>query len=297
MKNKSTKKELSRTTNALDYLTTNEKYQVFPEGIMVCKINLPRNIEYGKREKFLYSIGRQFISMNIGIDESNVFSYLDSVNMIKGVFSIQLTTQSINKIVSMLFKQLEKEGEFPLVPNKLRKIIFNDINYNITKEEKRIIMNKEIGLLKQNKTKDLIYQAIEGWSKPTKITAANIATEIGMSLRTIKTYWPEFKDYVKDINQDIKLCNLNEDKIKIVSEDLEQEIESEIEDNEELEGQETYSIVTFKTFLIKEKHLEVWDLVKDWKGVINQIAKNTNQYGFDYDMDRVYDEHKDKVTN
>jgi hypothetical protein len=290
MKNNSTKKELSRTTNALDYLTINEKYQVFPEGIMVCKINLPRNIEYGKREKFLYSIGRQFISMNIGIDESNVFSYLDSVNMIKGVFSIQLTTQSINKIVSMLFKQLEKEGEFPLVPNKLRKIIFNDINYNITKEEKRIIMNKEIGLLKQNKTKDLIYQAIEGWSKPTKITAANIATEIGMSLRTIKTYWPEFKDYVKDINQDIKLANLKEEKNKMTQDIQEEEIESEMEDN-------SYSTITYRGFNIKNRHLKVWDVIKNYNSITRELNRCYTPLSFDIDMEKYFNKYKDEVTN
>ena len=194
---------LLRTSNASDFVTNGEQYQIFPEGIMVCQINLPRNIEYGKREKFLFSIGKTFLSLNPELNFNLMYSYLSSINAIQAIISTPLTSTSITRVCNMIFDLRDKEGELTPVPNKLRKIIFND-KLNLSKKEKMQIINSEMGLLKKEKTKEIIYQAIESWDKPNKITIKGIVEIVEMSERTVKTYWSEFKEYVKELNQDIK---------------------------------------------------------------------------------------------
>lgn len=199
----STKEFTLRTTNANDFLTTDDKKQIFPDGIEVCKVKLPRNVEFAKREKLLYSIGITILSLNEGLTEDIMYNYLSSINAIKNVIAVPLLSSSIKKIVSTIYDKLDKEGELIPIPNHTRKIIFNDI-YNLSTEEKRKITNEEMAKLKQAKTKQTIKKAIEGWDLDEKITIKKIVPIVGMSERTVKTYWPEFKDYVKTKNQEIK---------------------------------------------------------------------------------------------
>ena len=68
---------------------------------------------------------------------------------------------------------------------------------------------------------------------------------------------------------------------------------------EEVEAEEkikdAYSNVTYRQFLIKEKHLEVWNVIKEYKGVINNLNRNSKQIAFDIDMDNYYEKYKDEV--
>jgi hypothetical protein len=222
----STEIGILRTSNASEYVTNGELYQVFPEKIKIAQINLPQGIEYSKREKVFYSIGLQYLALNENIKENLLYDYLQSINKAPHV-NVPLSTQTITKLVSMIFNRKDKEGELQLIPNKERTIIFNDM-YNLTQKEKINIVNKEKGLLKQQRTKQTIYQAIEGWSGSTKITTAGIAESTGLSLRTVKTYWSEFKEYVSDLNKELK--SIKKD-IMVQEPSIEENV-SEIEEND-----------------------------------------------------------------
>jgi hypothetical protein len=87
-------------------------------------------------------------------------------------------------------------------------------------------VNKENGLLKQERTKQTINDAIVDWTGSTKITAAGITASTGLSLRTVKTYWPTFKEYVADLNKAFKPTK----KVKVIVED---QIEVMVPQNEE----------------------------------------------------------------
>jgi hypothetical protein len=202
-KTKSTQQGLQRTSNASEYVTNGELYQVFPNKVKICQINLPQGIEFAKREKVLYSIGLQYLSLNQDMSEDMLYSYISSINKAPHI-NVPLSSQSLIKIVNNIFKKKDKEGELKVIPNKERTVIFDDIKFNITHKQKITIVNKENGLLKQERTKQKIYEAIEDWSGSTKITTAGIAESTGLSLRTVKTYWPEFKSYVADLNKDLK---------------------------------------------------------------------------------------------
>lgn len=192
-----------RMTNASDYITNGEAYQVFPNGIKVCQINLPQGIEYSKREKYIYSVGLMCLSLNPDATQNMIYDFLLSITINKKVMLTELSSVSLGKLIQMIFKEKEKVGTLELIKNKERKIIFDD-KYNLSKNDKIEIVNKEMGLLKKQQTTDRIYSAIVDWNQPTKITAELIAKDVGMSLRTVKTYWNLFKEIVKDYNNNLK---------------------------------------------------------------------------------------------
>ena len=222
----STQVGLQRVSNASEYVTNGQPYQVFPNKIKVCQISLPQGIEFAKREKTLYSIGLQYLSLNQDMSEDMLYSYISSINKAPHI-NTPLSSQSLSRIVKMIFNKKDKEGELEVVPNKERTVIFDDIKFNITNKEKMNIVNKEKGLLKQERTKQTINDAIVDWTGSTKITTAGIAASTGLSLRTVKTYWPTFKEYVTDLNKAFKSIK----KVKVISEVQVEEIIPEIEDN------------------------------------------------------------------
>lgn len=192
-----------RMTNASDYVTNGQAYQVFPNGIKVCQINLPQGIEYSKREKYIYSVGLMCLSLNPDATENMIYDFLLSITINRKVMLTELSSATLSKLIRMIFKQKEKVGTLELIENKVRKIIFDE-KYNLSKIEKIEIGNKEMGLLKKQQTTDRIYSAIVDWNQPTKITAELIAKDVDMSLRTVKTYWNLFKDVVKEYNNNLK---------------------------------------------------------------------------------------------
>lgn len=279
---------LLRTSNASEYVTNGELYQVFPENVMISQIILPQGIEYAKREKVFYSIGLQYLALNQDIKENLLYDYLQSINKTPHL-NVPLSTQSITKIVSMIFKKKDKEGELQLIPNKKRTIIFNDM-YNLTQKEKISIVNKEKGLLKQQRTKQTIYNAIEGWSSSTKITTAGIAEITGLSLRTVKTYWSEFKEYVSELNKDLKSTK----KDNMVQEPIIEEKVSEIEAIQPTDNVFDLFPNDIKDLGYSEEKIGRWDvpnvfvsylyLIEDKKGLIKILEKQSSQTFFDLEL-------------
>jgi hypothetical protein len=64
------------------------------------------------------------------------------------------------------------------------------------------VVNKENARLKVDKTKKCIYNIIEDWNYKAhkKITQGKVADVSGISIRTVKRYWSEFKVYVTELN-------------------------------------------------------------------------------------------------
>ena len=267
---------LLRTSNASEYVTNGELYQVFPDKIKIAQINLPQGIEYSKREKVFYSIGLQYLALNEDIKENLLYDYLQSINKAPHVH-VPLSSQSITKIVSMIFKKKEKDGELELIPNKERTIIFNDL-YNLTQKEKITIVNKEKGLLKQEKTKQRINDAIEDWSASTKITTAGIAETTGLSLRTVKTYWSDFKEHVADLNKEFKPTK----KTKVISK---VQIEEKVFENED--NQEIITVIKARA----QKYFAYRKSDDHFDNQIKNMVENLNMFEIKY-MNEVKDEYK-----
>ena len=195
---------LYRTTNANDYLTTDNKFQVFPDGVSVCKIKIIQGVDFEKRKKYLYSIGVAFLSLNNTVSQNTMFNYLQAINSNKSIIVIPIKASEIMLLIKQIwiYKDEEQDDEGNLIPinNHIRKIIFNDEKYEITKEEKQQITNKEMGKVKSEQTKVTISNAISDWNYETlgKITYAKLAKVVDMSLKTINNHSIDFKKFIQD---------------------------------------------------------------------------------------------------
>ena len=192
-----------RITNASDYVNENNLYQVFPEGISVAKIDIPRNISNGNRKNTLLAIANQIITINPLINYDEVLTRLLSINII--ITNEPLSYHEVSGIVKSLFKY-KAEGTLKPINNKIRKVIFNE-NCGLTKEDKISIVNKEVGKMRTETTKKKIYDAIINWNQPEKITAKTIALKINMGIATVKKHWSGFKTIVIEFNNKIKNTN------------------------------------------------------------------------------------------
>ncbi len=197
-------KQTYRNTNASEFITNGEPYQLFPDGILVSKTKLVRNIKKDNVPKVLYASGLNTLALNPHLSEDEIFNCLCSINNNKKQVNIPLKYSELIKITANIFKKRNEEGELQPNENHIRKIILDDVNFPMTTKEKRKIINKGTGILKSNKTKQTIYNAIEAWDKPEKITINKIMLEVGMCERTVKKYYSECKDSITSINAGIK---------------------------------------------------------------------------------------------
>lgn len=110
----------------------------------------------------------------------------------------------VKEIASMCAWTHARHLEGKLTHHKARqkKVWFKD-GCGLTPTEKRKVAGREIAKLKVDAAKEKIYKAIEELqSGTTKITQDTVSKLTGMNLRTVKRYWPEFKEYVKGLNDE-----------------------------------------------------------------------------------------------
>lgn len=190
----------TRITNASDYVGEGDDYKVFPDGIKVAKIDIPRSIPNGSRNRVLIAVVSQNASLNPHLTYDQL-SY-SAIGLNAYCCKEPLAFNEVKGIVDSIWKYKE-QGTLKPILNHTRKIIFNE-TCKLTKEEKADIRNKKIGELKSNNTKKRIYEAIEGWNRDEKITAKKIASELKAGIATVKRYWPEFKEAVDIFNKRFK---------------------------------------------------------------------------------------------
>jgi hypothetical protein len=167
---------------------------VFPEGIGTARIDIPRNISIGSRTRVLMAIMNQVVALNPMQTQEQILNRALVFNSI--ITKEPLGYEKVIGIVSSIVRY-NKEGTLTPINNKIRKVIFNEKS-RLSREEKVAIVNKEVGAIRTERTKQRIYNAIEGWNVPDKITAKKIAIVLNLGLSTVKRYWPEFKALVKD---------------------------------------------------------------------------------------------------
>ncbi len=192
-------KSAFRLTNASDFVDSDKLYQVFPEGLMTAKIDIPRNIAIGKRNTVLLAIANQIVSLNPYLTHDQALNKVLGVN---NIFTNEpLPYNKVQEIVKSIFKYKEQKTLKP-INNKIRKVIFHS-SCNLSKEEKIAIVNKEVGQMRVSKTKQRIHDAIIEWNCTEKITANKVALNLGIGPATVNRYWPEFKILVKELNSKI----------------------------------------------------------------------------------------------
>ena len=119
----------------------------------------------------------------------------------------KLLDKEINSVINSVFNMLDN-GTLKMICNQERRILFNP-SIKIEFKEKMKIVNKELGQMKSEVTKALIYEIIEGWDFHSngKITQQKVSEQSKFSIATIKRYWHHFKAYIGDLNNDYRKHN------------------------------------------------------------------------------------------
>jgi hypothetical protein len=186
-----------RFDNINDHFVDETPYIVFKEKIRICNPFFPSNIKEGKRNTILFFYLTQIaiLNPNTGIPFLKSIAHSVCINM-----QTELREQEIDSIVHSVLR-MRKDGTLELYLNQERRILFNPA-IKIPFKEKMVIVNREMGTLKQESRMAIIYSILEDWDFKSdgKITQKKVRDKISCSISTIGRYWSTFKDYVSDLN-------------------------------------------------------------------------------------------------
>lgn len=148
-----------------------------------------------------------------------------------------------------------------------------------------IISNKNSGIKKSKKTNNEIYNVIEDWdfNQYGNITQKKVAELTGKSLRTIKTYWNDFKDYVE---------TLNNDNTSDLSNDNQKDIQS-INQEEIVQPEAPIEVRTFNGWIeVDKKYKDIVEHVKNFKGIQNTFQKHYSIHTLNNYLDELREYYK-----
>lgn len=156
-------------------------------------------IEQGKRNTTMFFLMSQYSLLNDGAGKPILRALADSVN--RKMYP-RLTEKEIDSVIESVLKK-RKEETLELYCNQERRILFNPA-IPMTVKQKMKIVNTELGRMKTDFTKDLIYLVLESWDFEAdgKITQKKVAAKSGRSESTVKRYWASFKDYAATLKAD-----------------------------------------------------------------------------------------------
>ncbi|OEK07283.1 hypothetical protein A8C32_17750 [Flavivirga aquatica] len=187
-----------RFNNINDYfINSDDIYEVRENSVMICDPFIPMRVPKGKRNSTMFFILSQYQLLN----PLQGFNFLKSIsNTINDRCVVPLNDNEVHRIINSVIK-MHSENKLVMHYNSKRKILFNP-KYKLTREEKMVIVNREMGKLRVKKSQQKIYNAIENWdfSLFKKITQKNVVECSGVSIATVKRHWSVFKDYVKEFN-------------------------------------------------------------------------------------------------
>jgi hypothetical protein len=187
-----------RFNNINDYFTDNTTpYVVFEEKKSICNPYLPFNISKGARNSVMFYHLTQQAVLNPHTGRSFLKSIADSICL---RMTPKLSEREINSTIDSVLK-MRKEGQLEMYLNQERRVLFNPV-IKILFNDKMKIVNGELGKRKKDKARLEIYLVLEGWNFKAagKITQNKVVIKAEKSIGTIKRYWPEFKEYVRDLN-------------------------------------------------------------------------------------------------
>lgn len=190
-------KKTIRFNNIDDYFSDDTPYIVFKEKVKICNPFIPRIINEGSRNSILFFLLSQYALLNPN-QGKNFLSAIGSTILSK--MSPKLSKQELNATVSKIIAGRENNS-LTLYFNEERRILFNP-SVKLSFNEKMQITNRILGDSKKENTRASIYLALESWNFEIdgKITQSKVANKCKLSLATIKRYWNEFKEFMKDLH-------------------------------------------------------------------------------------------------
>lgn len=104
-----------------------------------------------------------------------------------------LEENEVEHIARNIFK-----GQYTPEPNYWINLVYNP------KFSKKVNANKLIAQENKEEKDRVIYQAIEAYDLPQKLTIKSLSAHSGISQDRLKRAWPTFKDYVRSLNEAMK---------------------------------------------------------------------------------------------
>lgn len=168
-------------------------YVLFPTKVSFVQVERRWSKVYANRNQWLFTNLVRLRWLNPTMPLPLLFSIARSMN--RRSLASSLEESEVRKVVTNVF-----QGQYIPVPNIERRVLFNP-STSLSGREKQALTSKLIGTKRTDETKQKIYDAIEGYSGDEKITAKLVSTISGVQLDNVKRKWPEFKEYVKGINE------------------------------------------------------------------------------------------------
>lgn len=180
-----------------------EDYIVDWEGIEVIKCWIPIHKKDYNRNNLLLAYCNNLLWLNPNITREKAFEILIKVNQI--AFYEPVDNSQLNRVLNSVFNYLKEGTLEPIYFNKKRKIIF-DSKCRLSGDDKRSIVISELAKMKSENSRQKLYEIIEDWDfkKYGKITQAQVYKNFSISSKTVEKYWKEFKEYIKELNEDYK---------------------------------------------------------------------------------------------
>jgi len=197
-----------RYNNIDDYfIGSDEVYIVFKDKkVMICNPFVPRKIEKGKRNHYLFIFLSQIVALNLTVPRNYLKLLVECINV--NAMKPKLSDGEMNKVMNSVYNKRDN-GTLEIYFNQERRILFNPV-IKMTQKDKMVIVNRELGQMKSEATKAIIYEVIEDWDfiQSGKITQNKVAELSTYSIATIKRYWHHFKAYIKGLNDDYRRLKL-----------------------------------------------------------------------------------------
>jgi hypothetical protein len=184
-------------------------YIVNWEGIEYVNCFIPmKKREAGNRNSFLLSYCNNLVYLNPNLVKEAVVTILGHVNQ-KACYP-SVPKEKVFSVVESIFKYKEAGTLQPITFNKKRKFVF-DKKLKLSKEEKFAIMNIELCNKKMNESQLKINDILMNWDFNLlgKITQRAVYNNNQMSKKTVEKYWPDFKEYIAYLNNDVS-AKINE---------------------------------------------------------------------------------------
>jgi len=194
--------------NNIDELSKKEtegiSYKIDWEGYDYVECYVPKKkILKGNRNNSLLSYINNLVWLNPELSINLTIKIISNVNTV--MFVEPLSKNEIFNAVKSVFEYKNNGLLKPIYSKRKRKFLFNsDSGYSM--KDKLEIVASEVNKKRVDNSKQKIYSFIENWDfkKEGKISQVSLQKVSSMNIKTIKKYYPQFKQYISELNQQYK---------------------------------------------------------------------------------------------
>lgn len=176
------------------------------EGFDVIEVNLyplyKNKVYHGNRNNTIGAISMQMIYLNANnAKKEDIFRFIVTVN--KMICSPPLTYKEVKNSFESNWRKYENL-ELDISKCYRRKKSLWSTKCTLSGNEKRKITCALNRQPEKERSRRLIYESIEEiYSNGIKITQKKVQQESGLAISTVKNYWKEFKEMVKEMNSNL----------------------------------------------------------------------------------------------